>query len=64
MAQIPFDVYLNGKKIDTVFYNEFCYGGAAETAEDVKKSLIDHDGYDSRIEVRKRREKLPPPYRA
>ena len=39
-----FDVYLDGTKIDTVFYKNF-------SAEEVKDSLIDHDGYSSDIEV-------------
>ena len=40
-----FDVYLNKKLIDTVFYND------GITAGEVRKSLIDHDGYDPRISV-------------
>ena len=39
-------VFLNGKLIDTVF-------DLASNAEDVKQSLIDHDGYDPRIVVRR-----------
>lgn len=39
------DVYLNGKKIDTVFYMPDC------DAEYVRTSLINHDGYDARITV-------------
>jgi len=42
-----FDVYRNGKNIDTIFYNFPCN----ETAEDVKKSLIEHDGYPYDITV-------------
>lgn len=42
-----FHVYLHGKYIDTVFYVP------GFTAEDVRRSLINHDGYDSRITVRK-----------
>lgn len=38
-------VSLNKKEIDTVFW----YG--KDELEDIKKSLIDHDGYDSRIVV-------------
>ena len=41
------DVFLDGKKIDTVFYS------GNDDADDVRRSLIDHDGYDSRITVRK-----------
>lgn len=47
-AQQAFHVYLNGKKIDTVFYSE----SANAEAEDVKRSLVDHDGYDPNIEVK------------
>lgn len=39
-----FDVYLNDEHIDTTFH-------VGETVEDQKRSLIDHDGYDSDIEV-------------
>lgn len=39
-----FDVYLNGERIDTTFHQ-------GETVEEQKRSLIDHDGYDSGIEV-------------
>lgn len=42
-----FDVLLNGKCIDTVFYSK----NVKVDAEEVKQSLINHDGYDSRIEV-------------
>ena len=48
-AQQAFDVYLNGRNIDTVFYS-----GPVD-ADEVRRSLIDHDGYDSDIEVRKAR---------
>lgn len=44
-----FDVYLKSKHIDTVFYSD----GMKIGAEEVKKSLVEHDGYDSRIVVRK-----------
>lgn len=46
-----FDVYLNGRKIDTVFYS----ASATETPADVKRSLVDHDGYDPRIVVKRAR---------
>lgn len=39
-----FDVYLNDKLIDTVF-------SLAATVADTERSLIEHDGYDSEIEV-------------
>jgi hypothetical protein len=43
------DVFLNGKNIDTVFYSE----GAKVDADEVKRSLVDHDGYDANIVVKK-----------
>jgi hypothetical protein len=42
------NVYLAGRLIDTVFANGY-------TADEMRRSLIDHDGYDSRIVVRARR---------
>lgn len=42
-----YDVYLNSKKIDTIFY------GINEPVDEVKRSLINHDGYDSNIVVRR-----------
>lgn len=44
-----YNVYLNGKLIETVFYSE------GFLAEDIRKALISHDGYDSNITVRKQR---------
>lgn len=44
------NVYLRGKLIDTVFYNP----GANVDNDDVRRSLIDHDGYDPGITVRQR----------
>lgn len=41
-----FNVYLNGKEIDTVF-------DAVSTADEVRRSLIDHDAYDPAIVVRR-----------
>ena len=50
------NVYLNNRVIDTVFWSKNCApGGASITADMVKQSLVDHDGYDSRIIVRKAR---------
>lgn len=43
-----FNVFLNGKLIDTIFYN----ASDEIEADDVKRSLVNHDGYDSRIVVR------------
>ena len=44
VAQIAYDVYLRGRHIDTVFFTRY-------TAEEVRESLIDHDGYDPAILV-------------
>ena len=41
------NVYLNGKKIDSVFYD------ADLDADYVKDGLINHDNYNSRINVRR-----------
>ena len=49
---LVFHVYLGKKHIDTVFYYYKI------DTEDVKKSLINHDGYDPRIEVKKRKQTL------
>jgi hypothetical protein len=43
------NVYLNNRIIDTVFYTSSC------EADYIKNSLISHDGYDCRIIVRKAR---------
>lgn len=50
--QEAYDVFLDGKKIDTVFQNS-----SKDTVADVKKSLVDHDGYDSGIVVKKAKNK-------
>jgi hypothetical protein len=49
ITHTAWNVYLHGKKIDTIFYS------TKETADSVKRSLVDHDGYDSGIVVRKNR---------
>lgn len=49
MAQKAFNVYLRGKWIDTIYYN----ASANVTCDEVRQSLINHDGYDSRIVVRR-----------
>lgn len=41
------NVYLDGKKIDTVFYDSDC------SADYVLRGLIDHDGYNSAITVKR-----------
>ena len=43
---IGWDVYLNGKWIDCVYYRSDC------DAEYVRETLIDHDGYNPAIVVR------------
>lgn len=48
-----FKVYLGRKEIDKVFYN----AEYRETVESVKRSLVDHDGYDPNIRVVKERSK-------
>lgn len=45
---IAYNVYLGRKLIDTVFSTD-------KGKEDVRKSLINHDGYDTRIRVTKAR---------
>lgn len=41
-----YNVYLNGRRIDTVWFTGY-------TTEEARKSLIEHDGYDARITVRR-----------
>ena len=45
-ASIGWNVYLRGRLIDTVWFD------ADLTADEVKRSLVNHDGYDPEIEVR------------
>ena len=47
MAHQTWNVYLNGKLIDTVFCNH------GDSAADVRRSLINHDGYDASITIRR-----------
>lgn len=44
---VAYNVYLRGKLIDTVFQS------GMSTVDEVKRSLIDHDGYDPAIRVTK-----------
>lgn len=46
--QKAYEVYLHGQWIDTVFFSG-C------TTEEVRKSLINHDGYNPLIKVRERK---------
>jgi hypothetical protein len=41
-----YDVYLNGRLIDTVFWDN------TSGVDEVLRSLINHDGYDPSIEVK------------
>lgn len=45
-AGVAYDVFLDGEQIDTVFF------GKNYTEEEVKKSLVDHDGMDPAITVK------------
>lgn len=47
-AMNEYDVWLDGEKIDTVF-------NTSEDEQEVRRGLINHDGYDSNIEVFKRK---------
>lgn len=51
MSTKAYDVYLRGRLIDTVFYTSY------ESADEVKRSLVNHDGYDPAIVVRVSRRK-------
>lgn len=44
-----FNVYLNKKRINTVFYND----GIKVDKDEVYKSLVNHDGYESGIKITK-----------
>ncbi len=46
-----YDVYIGRKWIDTVFYS----ASLKVPASEVRESLVNHDGYDPRIKVIKRR---------
>jgi len=46
MPSIAWNVYLNSKLINTVFFTSDC------DADYVYRALVSHDGYDSRIVVR------------
>lgn len=46
-----FNVYLGHKLIDTVFYGK----NVKVDKEEVRRSLINHDGYDPAIRVTKKR---------
>ena len=46
--QIAWQVFLGGKEINTVYFTPDC------GAEYVKNSLVDHDGMNPNIQIRKR----------
>lgn len=46
-----YDVYQNGEKIDSVWY------GINDDVEDIRRGLIDHDGYDETIDVKRTKRK-------
>jgi hypothetical protein len=48
MKQAAFNVYFKGKKVTTVFAD------SDMTAADVKRGLVNHDGYSSSVKVVKR----------
>lgn len=49
IEHVEWDVFLGIKKLTTVSYNINC------TAQYVRTSLIQHDGYDANIVVRRRK---------
>jgi len=55
------DVYLRGERIDTVFRSSAALRSMSpkELAEDIRRSLVEHDNYDPAIVVRLRRRKMP-----
>lgn len=50
MSYHAYDVYLNGREIDTVFQSPN-NDGSPVPASEVRHSLINHDGYDPGIRV-------------
>ena len=46
---VAWNVYLGGKLIDTVFYDDDC------DADYVRRGLVDHDGYNPAITIRRDR---------
>lgn len=56
-----YNVRLNGKLIDTVFYTPSKGETVKEAEENTRRSLINHDGYDAGIVVRKERKRTAKP---
>lgn len=52
-GHVAWDVVLRGRVIDTVFWCRYFDGGAEVTAQDVRDSLVNHDGYSPGIQVRR-----------
>lgn len=50
-ASFAFNVWLGNKQIDTVFYQVSARNTIKDAILDVRRSLINHDGYDSEIKV-------------
>ena len=50
---VPWDVILKGKIVDTVWHRTHCDGGAPITAQGARDSLVNHDGYNPAIVVRR-----------
>ena len=46
-SMIAWNVYLRGRRIDTIFYQP------DYTADEIRRALIGHDGYDPAIKVKK-----------
>jgi hypothetical protein len=46
MKLTKWNIYLNNELIDSVFFTK------KTTAEEIKRSLVQHDGYDPLIEVK------------
>jgi len=59
-ASVAFDVFLRGKRINTVFQKRRGNQTIQEMCEEIRRGLVDHDGYDSDIIVRKRRARAAP----
>lgn len=49
ITMTAWNISLNGKLIDIVFYDNDC------SKDYVKNGLINHDGYDPRIEISRRK---------
>jgi hypothetical protein len=52
-AMIKWNVYLYGDLITSVWWSKRWDGGVSFTANDIRFSLINHDGYHDNIEVAK-----------